>query len=132
QSAANETERVEREVQVAVQLQPRVPGRPILAGDDGAAEDVAANPGDYDTIQGYTLFADGGGGDSLVLDPGGRIEGPIWLKDDLELFEDPAWSSGVRRDVLASIGERLASGSSPSAARHPHPLAGEITFHSRP
>lgn len=128
QSAVDANNRAQRTVEVVVRLTPRVPGRTVRPGDSADASDRAANIGDYDQIQNYALFADRGA-TSLVLDPGDRIDGDLWLYENLRLYEDPYWSGGVRREVLKSIGERYASGTGP---RHPHPLNGGIEFYWTP
>jgi len=121
---------VEREVEVTVKLLPRVPGREILVGDNAVANDVAANPGNYDAIQDFTLFANTSSGSALVLDPGNRIEGPIWLGSSLQLYGDPPWSDNVRSTMLESIGATL--GVAGGTGVHPHPLGGQITFNQTP
>lgn len=133
-SASNPDELVARSVEVVVRLEPRLPGRAIRPGDSSAADDLAPNPGDYDAIQRYALFA-GGGSVSLSLDPGGRIEGNVWLGRHLQFYNAPDWrqsAQNVRENLLDSIGAYLVSGSTPSAFLHPHPLAGGITFLESP
>jgi len=131
QSAVNSQETVQRQVDVTVRLSPRLPGRTINAGDSSIATDVTPNPADYDRIQGYTLFARNGS-DSLILDPQDRIDGPIWLKENLRLYHDPRWDHDVRNEMLTSIGAQYGPTANGIAIRHPHPLAGTITFQKRP
>lgn len=128
QSQTDVNDHVERTVELIVHLQPRVPGRTVSAGDSASADDTVPNPGDYDSIQQYSLFAKSGG-KSLILDPEDRIDGNIWLYDALKLYGDPSWSSTVRDEFLTSVGEKFVSGNTIS---HPHPLAGQITFRSSP
>lgn len=128
QSASDEKQIVEKWVKVVVKLQPRLPGRTIGSGDSAVATDMAPNPGDYDEIQSYSLFAERGS-KSLVLDPGDRIDGRIWVKSRVELYNDPNWSSSVRDQVLGDIGTQYTSTiDGRLVLRHPHPLAGEIVF----
>ena len=115
---------VKRAIEVAVELQPRAEGRSIVAGDCADAHDTADNPGEYDQIQTYTMFATGSG-NSLVLDPCDCVEGSIWLKDDLQLYQDPEWSSSVRALFLTDVGQRMTAG---GAHSYPHPLPGSLTF----
>ena len=115
-------------VEVVVELEPRVAGRMLVAGDEAEVTDVPANPGDYDAISQYGLFA-GWGGTSLSLDPETRIEGPVRLRDGLRLFHDPRWRSSVRREYLQSVGERLGGA---AGLVSPHPLTGPITFEQSP
>ena len=82
QSLANPNDVVESTVEVIVHLEPRVAGRTVHPGDSALASDDSPNPGDYDAIQQYALFAHAGS-DSLVLDPQGRVEGNLWLKEHL-------------------------------------------------
>ena len=132
QSAVNAADRVERRVEVVVRLRPRAPDRSVGPGDSASAEDIAANPPDYDQIQTYSLFA-AGSGDSLTLDPGDRIEGRVWVYDELRLYKDPSWSSGIRRDLLDSVGTSLVSESGGSLTyQNPHPLAGDVQFYRNP
>ncbi|GAB4140143.1 MAG: hypothetical protein Tsb009_09350 [Planctomycetaceae bacterium] len=127
-NAEDSNDVVERTVKVIVRLRPRLAGRNIVPGDSAAASDLNPNPGDYDVIQQYALFAEGGA-ESLVLDPGDRIEGKIWLHDNLRLYKDPHWNFEVRAEMLASIGTKLVAN---SQYLHPHPLGGEITFYKEP
>ena len=130
QSADSDDERVERFVQVVARLKPRVcDGSPDT--DFGLADDVSPNPDDYDTIQSYAVFASRGS-NSLVCDPGHRIEGDLWLAKRLRLFETPNWRDAVRDQVLEEIGTKYVVPGSPPAFRHPHPLAGSITFGTSP
>ncbi|MBW3540249.1 MAG: hypothetical protein KY476_08260 [Planctomycetes bacterium] len=116
---------IEREVELLVRLAPRI----TREGTNGSEPtDEAANPGDYDEIQQYAMFAERGR-TSLVLDPCDRIDGPVWLRERLQLYRDPAWRDSVRDTLLDSIGSRYVSG---GGAVHPHPLAGPITFGSWP
>jgi hypothetical protein len=128
QAADDANNRVERRVEVVVRLSPRVDGRPINTGDSLVANDRAPNISGFDEIQKYALFADRGR-TSLVLEPGHRIDGDVWLNDKLRLYQDPFWSASIRRDVLESIGSRYVSA---SGASHPHPLSGRITFKRTP
>ena len=128
QSAADRANRVERTVEVTVRLQARLKGRTLTAVDSPAADDRAPNPGDYERIQQYALFAEQGR-TSLVLDPGDCIDGDIWLHEDLRLYQDPRWPSYVRKEMLSSIGARYTTA---SGRAYPHPLAGQITFFHYP
>ena len=132
QSASDDNQIVEKWVEVVVKLQPRLPGRTIGSGDLANATDMAPNPGDYDAIQTYSLFAKKGS-KSLVLDPGDRIDGKIWLKSRFQLYDDPRWSSSVRTQVLNDLGSQyLSTVNGRTVVKHPHPLAGEIVFGRAP
>ena len=131
QSADDEAAVVERHVEVVVKLKPRLTGRTIHPGDSATADDLVANPGNYDEIQRYALFA-GKGNPSLVLDPGDRIDGKIWLDGDLQLYHDPLWASYVRDEFLDSIRRTMQRDDGQVVIRHPHPLAGDLTFRCRP
>jgi len=131
QSAANSQETVQRQVEVTVRLAPRLPGRTLYAGDSSSATDVTPNPGDYDRIQTYTLFASKGK-DSLTLDPQDRIDGNVWLADKLRLYKDPHWNSTIRNEMLTSIGAQYGPAPGATGIGHPHPLAGTVTFKKSP
>jgi hypothetical protein len=121
QSNQAPAEAVTRQVDVVVELRPRVPA--VLA-NSGSANDVAANPGDFDTIQQYALFAEKGY-DSLTCDPRALIDGNVWLYENLRLYRGLTWPGNARSDVLGSIGRRFARF---DGIYHPHPLAGTVTF----
>lgn len=128
QSRDNANDFVERIVEVIVQLEPRVPGRTIHPGDSATATDLLPNPGTYDSIQQYALFAHSGA-TSLILDPEDRVEGNVWLQAVLQLYDDPHWDSNVRAGYLSSVGTNLVKN---GAFVHPHPLSGQITFRTSP
>jgi len=136
-SAENNNMRTEYQITAKVRLVPRLNGRTILTGDSASAIDQAANPGNYDLIQQYALFAETGYY-SLTLDPCDRIDGNIWLNDRLKMYQDPAWYSSVRRAFMQDLGKRFVtfpSGSTSLAdttVQYPHPIAGKITFYSSP
>lgn len=136
-SAENDNLRSEYQITAKVRLNPRLNGRTILPGDSASATDQGENPGNYDLISQYALFAEEGR-DSLVLDPCDRIDGNLWLNDDLTIFEDPNWNSSVRRAFLQDLGNQLVtfpSGStslSDTSVQYPHPIAGKITFYNTP
>ena len=67
QSATDVLDFVTESVEVGVELQPRVPGRTIVAPDISQATDVLASNGGYDTIQNYALFASAGSSSSPSL-----------------------------------------------------------------
>ena len=121
QSLTDKTRTVFRTVEVLVHLQPRVTPR------DGTNYAVAAtvpNPNDYDAIQQYSVFASSTS-HSLVLDPGDRVEGKVFVGENIRLFLDPSWKSKVREAFLESIGQDLVS--SDGNQRYPHPVAGHVT-----
>lgn len=131
QSATDALDFVAETIEVGVELQPRVPGRTILAPDIPEATDVLASNGSYDTIQNYALFASAGSGSnpSLTLQPGQRIDGPSWLTNGATLFNEPRWNSTVRDEFLQSIGTVYSQTSgSTTTLRHPHPFGGPITM----
>ncbi|MCA9013801.1 MAG: hypothetical protein KDA77_00590 [Planctomycetaceae bacterium] len=136
-SAENNNLRSEYQITAKVRLVPRLKNRTILPGDSASATDQAANPGYYDVIRQYALFAEEGR-NSLILDPCDRIDGNLWLNDDLILYEDPNWNTSVRTAFLQDLGNRLVTfpaGSTDLAdasVQYPHPFAGRITFYNTP
>jgi len=132
-SAANSNMRSEYQITAKVRLVPRLTGRTILPGDSADATDLVTNPGNYDLIRQYALFAEEGTR-SLVLDPCDRIDGNLWLNNDLSQFNDPYWSSSVRRTFLQDLGNRFVTfpSASTNLIHYPHPLAGNITFYNTP
>lgn len=136
-SNENNNMRTEYEITAKVRLVPRLVGRTILAGDLAAATDSVANPGDFDLITQYALFAEEGT-NSLILDPCDRIDGNIWLHDRLNIYKDPTWSSSVRSTYLQDLGNRFVSFPpestilSEATVQYPHPIAGHITFYNSP
>ncbi|WP_145223064.1 hypothetical protein [Gimesia alba] len=136
-SAENNNLRSEYQITAKVRLVPRLKGRTILPGDSASATDQAANPGDFDVIRQYALFAEEGR-NSLILDPCDRIDGNLWLNEDLVLYEDPNWNSSVRSTFLQDLGNRLvtfpdgSSSLSDASLQYPHPIAGNITFYNTP
>ncbi|MCH9656128.1 MAG: hypothetical protein K0U86_12615 [Planctomycetes bacterium] len=136
-SAENNNMRSEYQITVKVRLVPRLAGRTILPGDSAAATDLVTNPGDFDLIRQYALFADEGN-NSLVLDPCDRIDGNLWLYNDLVPYGDPYWNSGVRSTFLQDLGKRFvtfppaSTNLSDASIQYPHPLAGNITFYNSP
>lgn len=118
----------QRVVELIVRLEPRVPGRTLVSGDEADVSDLAANPGDYDAIQQYALFASDSS-TSLSLDPETCIEGPMRLRKTLNLFRGVHWSSSIRSTYQKAVGQRLGGGGLPI---HPHPLNGAITFQETP
>ena len=128
QSAANAADQVLVKVEVVARLEPRVPGRTVYSGDSAVASDLTANPGSYDQIQNYAIYAKLGT-TSLVIDPQSSIEGSLWLYNKIQLFEDPRWSASIRTEYLKSLKGLYVSG---STASYPHPLAGPVTFYTTP
>lgn len=131
QSATDALDFVTETIEVGVELQPRVPGRQIIAPDIAQATDVFASNAGYDTIQNYTLFASAGSSSSpsLTLQPGQRIDGPSWLTQGVSIFNSPKWKSTTRADFLTSTGTvySTTSGSTVSLL-HPHPFGGSVTM----
>lgn len=131
QATTDARERVECRVEVVVRLSPRVPGRTIKAGDSANASDRKANPGDYDTIQGYSLYTTQN--DSLTLDPGDRIEGTVRIEENVDCYLTPKWSSTVVNQVLSEIGtQHVTTSGSQNILKHPHPLAAQIEYRTAP
>ena len=128
-SASNQNEDISRVVEVVVRLQPRLPGREIRAGDSAVAMDLIPNPDDYDEIQTYAMFLKKG---SLVLDPGDRIDGNLFIKDKMDVYDDPHWGDSVRDLFLDEIGQLFVTSTDPLIVQHPHPLAGSIKFNKNP
>jgi hypothetical protein len=132
QSASNSQQLVLRQVQVVARLQPRPVGRPTTSGDLAAAEDLTTNPQSYDFLQAYTLLARNSGS-SLVTNPGTRIDGKIWVRDNLDFFTGPAWSGSTLDSLSSAIGSRFVTTvSGQPQYSHPHPLTGDITFRNNP
>ncbi len=118
-------------VEVGIELQPRVPGRQILAPDITQATDVLASNAGYDTIQNYAFFATDGNSTSpsLTLEPGQRFDGPTWLKQGVAVYKGPKWSSSIRDVFLQSTGTLYSTGSGGTVSfLHPHPFGGSITM----
>ncbi len=133
QSATSTTDLVTDIVEVGMELQPRVPGRVIQSGDSASATDVMANSNSYDTIQNYALFATAGssGSPSLTIEPGQRIDGPIWLSRGVEIFYGPKWGSSTRNDFLQSTGTLYSATSGGlTVLSHPHPFGGTLTTYT--
>lgn len=136
-SAENPDLKSEHQITTRVRLVPRLEGRTILPGDSAAATDQISNAGDFDRIKAYALFAEQGYY-SLNFDPCTRIDGNLWIYDQLNMFTDPAWSATVRDTYLADVGNRFVSypaGStslSETTVSAPHPIAGNVTFYNYP
>ena len=128
---SNTAEKVSRTVKAVVRLLPRLPGRTARAGDLAAASDQAVNPTNYEATLSYTVTAQANG-TSLSFDPGARVEGPIWLRDNITIFTSPKWSSSVRDTMLTETGNQFGSSSGSANFQHPHPLNGPILFSSSP
>ncbi len=117
-------------VEVGVELQPRVPGRQILAPDITEATDVLASNASFNQIQNYALFTSAGssGQPSLTLEPGQCIDGPTWLTQGIKVFSGPKWNDSVRDEFLRSTGTLYSTSSGGNVSLlHPHPLGGPIT-----
>lgn len=129
QSATDPLDVVTETIEVGVELQPRVPGRPILAPDIPEATDVLPSNAAYDTIQGYALFASANGKSSLTLEPGHRIDGPTWLNDGITLFGGPRWNGTTRGEFLHSTGALYSvTNNGTTKLLHPHPFGGPVTM----
>ncbi len=127
----NSAEQVSRTVKAVVRLMPRLPGRTARAGDLATASDQSVNPANYEATLPYTLTAQASN-TSLKIDPGARVEGPIWLRDNITFFTGPLWSSPERDTILTEAGNQYGSSSGSSNFQHPHPLNGPILFSSSP
>jgi hypothetical protein len=135
QSNHDLNQRAIRKVEVLVLLEPRLPGRALVSEDHAAAEDVAANPGDFDRIQTYTLVARSQQGkNSLVIDPGTRVDGRLWAeKGGTALFNDPIWSKTIRTQVLRELGWMYVTSKGGNVVvQHPHPFGDQLAFRSQP
>lgn len=133
QSAIDVLDVVTETIEVGVELQPRVPGRAILAPDIAEASDILASNGSYDTIQNYALFASTGSStnSSLRLQPGHRIDGASWLTQRVSIFTSPRWSSSIRNEFLQSTGTLYSQTSGgKTTLSHPHPFGGPVTMAS--
>lgn len=126
-SPANATEQVTRTAKAVVRLMPRLPGRTVRAGDSASVNDLKPNTAEYEATLGYSLSTTSTK-TALNFDPGTRVEGPVWLRDDLQFFKDPNWSNTVRATMLTETGNLLGTTSGASAFIHPHPLNGPILF----
>jgi hypothetical protein len=116
-SATNQDADISRVVEVVVRLQPRLPGREIRAGDSEAANDLIPNPDDYDEIQTYAMFLKKG---PLELEPGDRIDGNLFIKDKLEVYDGPHWGNSVRDIFLGELGQLYVPSTDPLIVQHPH------------
>ena len=114
---------VRKTIEVLVELQPRL--SPVVDTDSGP--DVAENPSEFTAIRHMALFADEDRS-SISLGPAHRIEGSVWIRSRLRLFDGPEWSKQVRAEVMRSIGNHLAL--PPEPPLHPHPLSGQV-HHAR-
>lgn len=131
QSATDVLDFVTETIEVGVELQPRVPGRTILAPDIAQATDMFASNAGYDTIQNYALFASAGSSSSpsLTLQPGQRIDGPTWLADGVNVFTGPKWGTSTRNEFLQSTGTLYSTTSGGTTTfSHPHPFGGPVTM----
>ena len=127
----NTAEQVSRTVKAVVRLLPRLPGRTARAGDLASASDQAVNPTNYEATLAYSLTATASH-TSLKFDPDTRVEGPVWLRDDINFFKGPSWSNSVRDTLLSETGDQLGSLSGSASFQHPHPLNGPLLFSSSP
>lgn len=112
---------VTRTVEVGAYLRPRFEtrksGRKVVS-------DALPNPHGYDIVQQYTLFAHDTS-TSLTFDPGDRIEGNVYVGQDIRMFHDPPWSDSVRATLLESAGKQYVNDH--GQHRFPHPLSGSVT-----
>lgn len=134
QSSQDINQQASRTVEVLVMLQPRFPGRSIVTGDNPTAEDVAANPGDYDAIQKFALVA-GNRDDSksLVMSLRDRIDGTVWVNKKTNLYNDLAWSGPARSTLMQNAGATYVTSTGGSlVVKHPHPFGGAVTLQSQP
>ena len=129
-SPSNSAEKVSRTVTAFVKLLPRLPGRTARAGDLATASDQSVNPSNYEATLLYTLTAKGSG-TSLDFDPATRIEGPIWLRDKIDIYNSSNWSSSVRSSMLTEVGNQYGS-TVAANFQHPHPMNGPLLFSSSP
>lgn len=136
-SAADSNMKSEHEITARVRLVPRIQGRTILPGDSAVASDQINNDGDFDRVTDYVLFAEQGY-TSLNFDPATRFDGNIWIYDQYNMFNDPAWSSSIRDTYLEDVGNRFvafpegATSLSDARISTPHPIAGNVTFYNYP
>lgn len=131
QSATDVLDFVTEAIEVGVELQPRVPGRQVIAPDITEATDVLASNAGYDMIQNYALFASAGSNSnpSLTLQPGQRIDGPSWLTDGVSVFSGPRWNSAVRSAFMLSTGTMFTQISGGQTTfSHPHPFGGPVAM----
>lgn len=131
QSATDPLDLVTVSIEVGTELQPRVPGRTIIAPDIPEATDIFANNGSYDAIQTYALFASSGSSlnQSLRMRQGHCVDGPSWLTQGVSYTSTSNWSSTVRNELLQSIGSTYSQTTSGTTTfQYPHPIAGPITI----
>lgn len=116
----DESTAVTRTVEVGAYLRPRSEtrksGRKVVS-------DGLPNPYGYDVVQQYSLFAHDKSS-SLTFDPGDRIEGDVYVGEDIRMFQDPPWSDKVRETLLESAGEQYVTDS--GQHKFPHPLSGTV------
>lgn len=131
QSLEHADERIEKTVEVDVRLLPRLEGRPINAGDSANAADQLPNEAWFEVLQAYALFARGLGSDlrSLDIDARSCVDGNVWLRQKVDLYEEEGWTDEVRQEYLRSIGNRYVDAFGTHA---PHPFKGDLTFYTAP
>ncbi|MCA9094205.1 MAG: hypothetical protein KDA68_12000 [Planctomycetaceae bacterium] len=113
---------ITRKVKAVMRLAPRGPTRPLVTEDYALAEDVKTNPTNFDTIQSYAAFAsdkDSNDYFTFMLDPGSRIEGKTWIREDHDLFYYSNFPTTTRDDLLSAIGSRWVN-PSPRQVYHAH------------
>jgi hypothetical protein len=134
QSLHDRQQKATRTVEVLVNLEPRLPGRGIVSADYSAAEDVSANPGDFDQIQTFALCASRKDeGKSLVFDPQQRFDGNVWVEKKISAYQSSKWSTTARNVVLQDLAAKYATtNKNVLTVQHPHPFGGPVTFRSQP
>lgn len=126
-SAENALRVSTRQAEGVVRLAPRSPTRTLVTEDYAAAEDFKANPANFDYAQAFAMFQsdkDTKEDYAFRLDPGNRIEGRIWMRGSLDLFNYQNFPLNARQDLLSAIGFRWV-GSNPRQVYHAHPFGRE-------
>jgi hypothetical protein len=62
---------------------------------------------------------------SLELDPRDRFDGDVWIRNVLDLYNDPDWNAATRQEFVKSVGQVYDNGA-------PHPFNGDLTFYTAP
>ncbi|MBI5759839.1 MAG: hypothetical protein HZA46_15075 [Planctomycetales bacterium] len=134
QSSHDSQQKATRTVEVLVNLEPRLPGRGIVSADYATAEDVAANPGDFDQIQTHALCASRKDeGYSLVFDPQHRFDGQVWVERKISAYRGSKWSTTARNVVLQDLAAKyVTTNKNVLTVQHPHPFGGPVTFSRQP
>jgi hypothetical protein len=112
-----------RQITMIVELRPRVaaPGGSTSTPSDWSA----ASAGSIATRD-HAMSLASNSNSALVLDPGDRIEGGVWMRGRPVIYQDPLWSSSTRQLFLNHVAQDY--GPLTSIEKFPHPLGGAFLF----